>query len=105
MKTPKNNRFFKYLYYIALFILAYFLSRFILDKYNESRKFENFTGGLPMISTNNGGNIAVWISLIVVGFGVLSFLFYIIFKNVKEKRSIDKAATNLYKELSERWSD
>jgi hypothetical protein len=84
--------------------LAYFLSRFILDKYNESRKFEKFTGGLPIISSNNGGNIAVWISLIVVGFGVLSFLFYIIFKNVKEKRSIDKVASNLYKELSKTLS-
>ena len=105
MKKTKTHCLLKYLYYIALFILVYFLVRFILNNYNKMGNIENFIGGLPMISSNNGGNIAVWISLFVVGFGVFSFLFYIVFKNVKEKRSIDKAATNLYKELSKTWGD
>ena len=105
MKTTKSNCWLKYLYYIALFILAYFLVRFILNKYNESQKIEKFTGGLPTMSGNKSGNYVAWISIIVVGFGLLSFVFYIVFKNVKEKRSIDKAATNLYKELSKTWSD
>jgi hypothetical protein len=105
MKKTKSHSLFTYLYYIALFTLTYLLFRFIQNNYNKMGNIENFTGGLPTISSNNGGNIAVWISLFVVGFGVFSFLFYIVFKNVKEKRSIDKAATNLYKELSKTWSD
>jgi len=68
-------------------------------------KIEKFTGGLPTVSGNKSGNIAAWISIIVVGFGLLSFVFYIVFKNVKEKRSIDNAANKLGKELSKKWSD
>ena len=105
MKKTNGRCLLTYVYYIALFSLTYLLFRFIKNNYNKMGNIENFTGGLPMISSNNGGNIAVWISLFVVGFGVFSFLFYIVFKNVKEKRSIDKAATNLYKELSKTWSD
>lgn len=105
MKKTTSNCFFKYLYYIALFTLAYFLVRFIMNKYKQSQKIEEFTGGLPIMTGNNSGNYAAWISIIVVGFGVLSFVFYMISKNIKEKRRIDRAATNLYKELSKTWSD
>lgn len=105
MKTPKSNCLLKYLYYIALFLLAYFLVFFVINIYNESQKIEKFTGGLPKITGNNSGNYAAWISIIIVGFGLLSFVFYIIFKNVKEKRRIDKVAANLYKELSKTLSD
>lgn len=105
MKKTNNNSLLKYLYYIALFILAYFLLFFVINKYNNMVKIEKFTGGLPTVSGNKSGNIAAWISIIVVGFGLLSFVFYIVFKNVKEKRSIDNAANKLGKELSKKWSD
>lgn len=105
MKKTNGGCLLTYVYYIALFTLAYFLLFFVINKYNNMVKIENFTGGLPTVSGNKSGNIAAWISIIVVGFGLFSFVFYIVFKNVKEKRSIDKAATNLYKELSKTWSD
>lgn len=105
MKKTNNNSLLKYLYYIALFILAYFLLFFVINKYNNMVKIEKFTGGLPTVSGNKSGNIAAWISIIVVGFGFLSFVFYIVFKNVKEKRSIDNAANKLGKELDKTWSD
>ena len=41
MKKTNSNSLLKYLYYIALFILAYFLLFFIWNKYNEYRKIEN----------------------------------------------------------------
>lgn len=105
MKTNKTNCWLKYVYWIALFMLTYFLIFFVIKKYNEIQKIEEFTGGLPIMTGNKSGNYAAWISIIVVGFGVLSFVFYMIFKNVKEKRRIDKVASNLYKELSKTWSD
>jgi hypothetical protein len=108
MKKTNGGCLLTYVYYIALFSLTYLLFRFIQNNYNKFKNIENienFTGGLPTMTGNKSGNIAAWISIIVVGFGLFSFVFYIVFKNVKEKRSIDKAATNLYKELSKTWSD
>lgn len=105
MKKTNGGCLLTYVYYIALFSLTYLLFRFIQNNYNKFENIEKFTGGLPTVTGNKSGNIAAWISIIVVGFGLFSFVFYIVFKNVKEKRSIDKAATNLYKELSKTWSD
>ena len=48
---------------------------------------------------NKSGNYAAWIIIIVVGFGMLSFVFYMIFKNVKQKRSFDKLANKMLEEF------
>lgn len=98
MKKTKTNCLLKYLYYIALFILAYFLIFFIMNKYNQYRKTEKFTGGLPMISSNNGGNIAVWVGVILVGCLIIGIFVYFI-KEANEKNKINKAASNLGKQL------
>ena len=48
---------------------------------------------------NKSGNYAAWIIIIVVGFGMLSFVFYMIFKNVKQKKMIDNAANKWLNEI------
>lgn len=103
MKTTRTNCWLKYVYYIALFILAYFLFFFIMNKYNQYRKIEKFTGGLPMISTNNGGNIAAWVGVILAGCLIIGIFVYFI-KEANEKNKINKAAYKLGEELNLNWS-
>ena len=105
MKKTKTHCLLTYLYYIALFTLAYFLVFFVIKKYNETHKFEEFTGGLPIMTGNKSGNYAAWIIIIVVGFGMLSFVSYMIFKNVKQKRSFNKLASNLFEQLSQSFPE
>ncbi len=104
MSKTKNNTLLKYLYYIALFILTYFLLFFIWNKYNEYRKIEKFTGGLPKMSSNNTGNIFAWFGVILAGCLIIGMFYYFI-KETNKKNKINKAASNLYKELSKTWSD
>uniref|UniRef100_A0A6C0HA48 Uncharacterized protein n=1 Tax=viral metagenome TaxID=1070528 RepID=A0A6C0HA48_9ZZZZ len=104
MSKSKNNSLLKYLYYITLFTLAYFLLFFIWNKYNEYRKIENFTGGLPIMSSNKTGNIFAWVGVILAGCLIIGIFHYFI-KETNKKNRINKAASNLYKELSKTWSD
>jgi len=95
MKTTKRNCLLKYLYWIALFILAYFLFRFILDKYNETQKIEEFSGGIPMIKgVDNAGNYVLWGFVIFCVMGLIVFFS----KKIHNKRldnRIQKAAKDL----------
>jgi NADH:ubiquinone oxidoreductase subunit 6 (subunit J) len=103
MKKTNTNSLLKYLYYIALFILAYFLLFFIWNKYNEYRKIEKFTGGLPIMSSNNNANIAAWIGVILAGCLIIGIFVYFI-KEANEKNKFNKAANKLGKELDSNWS-
>ena len=103
MKKTNTNSLLKYLYYIALFTLAYFLLLFILNKYNQYRKIEKFTGGLPIITSNNKANIAAWIGVILAGCLIIGMFVYFI-KETNEKNKINKAANKLGEELNLNWS-
>lgn len=55
-----------------------------------------------MISTNNGGNIAAWVGVILAGCLIIGIFVYFI-KEANEKNKINKAAYKLGEELNLNW--
>jgi hypothetical protein len=100
MKKTTTRCFLKYLCYITVFVLIYFLIRLILNKYHKIDRIEGFNEGIPMIKgVDNAGNYVLWGAIILTVIGLLVFSI----SKIRKKMRINRAASNLGKELEKTW--
>jgi hypothetical protein len=72
----------------------------ILNKYNKFDRIEGFNEGIPMIKgVDNVGNYVLWGAIILTVIGLLVFSI----SKIRKKMRINRAASNLGKELEKTW--
>lgn len=92
MKTTKTHCLLRYLYYIALFTLAYFLVFFVINKYNETQKIEEFTGGSSKISKTS---LILIIIFCLFGFFLIAGFFGRSYQNKIKEQEKDQLIRGL----------
>jgi hypothetical protein len=72
----------------------------ILNKYHKLDRIEGFNEGIPMVKgVDNAGNYVLWGAIILTVIGLLVFSI----SKIRKKMRINRAASNLGKELEKTW--